>query len=79
MIAYNGETCDLKWIWRLTQAPGLPYVMPKNLKYFIDPLRVIKNYKGCKLNPVREKKVGFVEARLRLEVYKRWAQSERGL
>ena len=38
VIAYNGETCDLKWIWRLTQAPGFPYVMPRKLKYFLDPL-----------------------------------------
>ena len=53
MLAYNGETCDLKWIWRLTQAPGLPYGMPQKLKYFLNPLRVIKNYKGCKLNLVK--------------------------
>ena len=55
VIAYDGETCDLKWIWRLTQVPGSPYVMPQKLKYFIDPLRAAKNYKGCKLNPAKIK------------------------
>ena len=29
--------------------------MPQKLKYFLDPLRVIKNYKGCKLYPTKSK------------------------
>lgn len=55
LVAYNGATCDLKWLWRMTQAPRSQLCLPANIKYFIDPLRVIKNYKGCKLNPAKSK------------------------
>ena len=40
LVAYNGETCDLKWLWRMTQAPRSPLSMPSQIKYFLDPLRV---------------------------------------
>ncbi len=28
LIAHNGENCDIKWLWQLTQAPYSPYCMP---------------------------------------------------
>ena len=28
LVAYNGETCDLKWLWKLTQAPRSQYMLP---------------------------------------------------
>ncbi len=31
LIAYNGETCDLQWIWKLSQAPILQSVMPPQI------------------------------------------------
>ena len=35
----------------LTQAPGSELAMPKGIKYFMDPLHVIREYKSCKLHP----------------------------
>ena len=50
LAAWNGGTCDLKWMWRLTQAPNSQYHLPPKIKYYIDPYRVIKHYTTCKLN-----------------------------
>ena len=55
LVAYNGETCDLKWVWKMTQAPHSQLTLPLQIEYFLDPLRVIRNYKGCKLNPCKSK------------------------
>ena len=55
LVAYNGETCDLKWLWKLTQAPRSPYDLPETMAYFVDPLKIIKQYVGCKLNPKHSK------------------------
>ena len=50
LVAYNGETCDLKWLWKLTQAPRSKYMLPPAMKYFLDPLKVIKHFKSCQFN-----------------------------
>jgi len=50
LVAYNGETCDLKWLWKLTHAPRSLYDPPATMAYFMDPLKIIKPYGGCKLN-----------------------------
>ena len=55
VVTYNGATCNLKWIWKLTQATKSPYLVPDVMKFFLDPLRVIKRYKGCKLNPTKSR------------------------
>ena len=55
LVAWNGETCDLKWLWRLTQAPNSRYSLPDNIKYFIDPYRVIEKYKTCPFNKTKSK------------------------
>ena len=55
LVAYNGATCYLKWIWNITQAPGSPYHIPDVIKFSLDPLWVINKYKGCKLNPTKRK------------------------
>ena len=55
VVAWNGATCDLKWIWKLTQAPGSRYNMPVKLKYFMDPYRVIEAYSSCPINKKRSK------------------------
>ncbi len=44
LVAWNGGACDLKWLWRLTQAPNSQYSWPANVRYFIDPCRVITKY-----------------------------------
>ena len=50
LVAYNGETCDLKWIWRHTQAHNAPGRFPSKMKFFMDPLSVIGDYTSCVLN-----------------------------
>ena len=55
IIAYNGAGCDMKWIWRLTQAPNALHAMSVRLAYFMDPLKMIKKWKLCKINPRRIK------------------------
>lgn len=55
LVAWNGETCDLKWLWQLTQAPLSSYEMPAVVSYFMDPYRVIAKYEGCKINPKKSK------------------------
>lgn len=53
LVAWNGENCDLKWFWEITQAPNSPYPyrMPPKIKYFIDPYRLITKYPSMKVNP----------------------------
>ena len=51
LVARNGESCGMKWICKLTQAPGLKLAMLKGIKYFMDPLHVNREYKSCKLHP----------------------------
>ncbi len=58
LVAWNGGTCDLKWLWRLTQAPNSQYSWPANVRYFIDPCRVTAKYKLCALNKKRSKTQG---------------------
>jgi len=41
----------MKWIYKLTQAPGSKLAMPKRVKYFMDPLHLVREYKSCKLHP----------------------------
>ena len=55
LIAWNGEGCDLKWLWKLTQAPGSRFVWPGQVKFFMDPLRVIKKFTGCRIHPSKSK------------------------
>jgi hypothetical protein len=55
LVAWNGAACDLKWLWRLTQAPNLMYSLPPNIKYFIDPYHVIEKYKSCVFNKTKSK------------------------
>jgi hypothetical protein len=37
LVAWNGETCDLKWLWRLFKVSNSMYSLPENIKYFLDP------------------------------------------
>ena len=45
----------MEWIYRLTQSPNLSLDIPPNIKYFIDPMKVIKHFKSCKLNSKHSK------------------------
>jgi hypothetical protein len=55
LVAWNGRSCDLKWFWRLAQAPSLRYSLPQNIKYFLDPYHVIQKYKSCTFNKIKSK------------------------
>ena len=41
LVGYNEETCNLKWLWKLTQASRSLYCLPPKMEYFMDPLKVI--------------------------------------
>jgi hypothetical protein len=62
LVAYNGETCDLAWRWKLTQAPRSTLSFTDQLKFFLDPKKVIEEYKRCPLHKSRSK----------LESYELW-------
>ena len=55
LVAYNGQNCDMKWLWKLTQAPFSQCRMPEKVKWFMDPYRVITAYPACGLNHEQSK------------------------
>ena len=55
LVAYNGEKCEAKWLWKLTQAPFSPFHMPRRVKYFLDPYKVVSSFKSCPLNASKSK------------------------
>ena len=58
LVAWHGESCDMKWIWRLTQAPGSTLSMPDKIAYFLDPEIVIRSRASCKLHKSKSKMEG---------------------
>lgn len=58
LVAYHGEACNLKRIWRLTQAPGSSLAMPDKMKLFLDPELIMWSKKLCKLHPSKSKTAG---------------------
>jgi len=59
LIAWNGENCDLKWLWRITQVPRSRLSFPPQIQYFMDPYRVISSFKSCPLNKSKSKLDGY--------------------
>ena len=55
LVAYNGQRCDLRWLWKLTQAPHSPYNMPPKIEFFLDPCRIMGKFKSCHLNKSKSK------------------------
>ena len=72
LVAYNGHTCDMKWIWRLTQSPTAPCAMPPQIKFYIDPLYIMRKYKGCPFHKSRS----FLES---LELGAVWSYMKGGI
>ena len=66
LIAWNGESCDLRWLYKIAQSPNSSLSFPSKLDYFFDPLKTIKKYKSCKLN----KKHSKIESHSLSAVYK---------
>ena len=50
IVAYNGAGSDMKWLWRLTQAPHAPEELPSQLLYYMDPYRILSKWKTCKMH-----------------------------
>jgi hypothetical protein len=46
LVAWNGENCNLKWLWKITQAPRSCLSFPPQIQFFIDPYRVITSFKS---------------------------------
>ena len=59
LIAWNGENCDLKWLWRITQAPRSRLSFPPQIQYCMDPYRVISSSKSCRINKSKSKLEGY--------------------
>jgi hypothetical protein len=55
LVAWNGESCDLKWLWKICQSPNSPCAFPDKLQFFIDPWKVIKHYTSCPVHPSKSK------------------------
>ena len=49
LVAWNGENCDLKWLWRITHASRSHLSFPPQIQYFLDPYLVISSFKSCPL------------------------------
>ena len=52
-MACNGKTCDMEWCHRVINGPNASLSFPPQLRYFMDPLEIIRSHKGCLLNPKR--------------------------
>ena len=50
LVAWNGQSCDLRWIYKFFQAPRSVLSLTVNLIFFMDPSIVIKHYAWCKLH-----------------------------
>ena len=42
IVAWNGASCDMEWLYRITQSPHATLSFPDRIKYFIDPFYQIK-------------------------------------
>ncbi len=42
LVVWNSESCNLKWLWKITEAPGSRCFLPPQIKYFIDPYHGIQ-------------------------------------
>ena len=51
LVTWNGERCNLKWLWKICQAPNSLCSVPNKLQYFMDPYKVITSYKSCQIHP----------------------------
>ena len=45
----------MKWLWKITQAPRYPHLVPIRIQYFIDPYRVIQSNDNGGLHPSNSK------------------------
>ena len=55
LVAWNGNSCDYSWLYKLVQAPGSTLTLPDRVCYSLDPYNVIRKYKSCKFHPSHSK------------------------
>jgi len=55
IIAWNGVSCDVEWLYRYTQAPGSILTFPPRVKYYMDPYREISRSPGCEIHASKSK------------------------
>jgi len=59
-IAWNGKSCDLDWLFKITKDGNVNNLsMPQWCPFFLDPKAVISAYTGCKLNCKHSKLDGY--------------------
>jgi len=59
-IAWNGKSCDLDWVFKITKDGNTNNLsMPRWCPFFLDPKTVITAYTGCKFNSKHSKLVGY--------------------
>ena len=76
IVAYNGAGCDMKWLWRLTQAPNSTATMPERLAFYMDPLKIIKKWKKCPLHQNNSKLDSFSLRSVRSYIHNGWRLPE---
>ena len=61
IVAWGGKSCDCEWLFKTTVGNfyGSGYEMPNNCPYFMDPRKVINNYKSCELHPSKSGVLGL--------------------
>jgi Transposase IS4/Exonuclease len=55
IVAWNGKSCDMEWIYRIMHNNINPMRFPKNCHFFLDPCAILTNYKGCSLSKNKTK------------------------
>ena len=41
LVAWNGDTCDMEWCYRVMYGPNATVSFPRQLQLFMDPLEII--------------------------------------
>ena len=55
LVAWNGASCDLEWIYRLTQSPSAKLSLSPRVQYFLDPYHSINKTTSCGFNKKKSK------------------------
>jgi hypothetical protein len=59
MVAWNGASCDMDYIFHVTEISHKGKLeMPRGIDFFLDPCRVISHYTSCKLHETKRKQDG---------------------
>ena len=55
IVAWNGESCEMSWLYKLTQAQGSTLNFPARVNFAMDPYQIIKKRESCKMNKKHSK------------------------